>query len=605
MPPVSVCGSNPLVSFLRTYGPSAQADVLSDENVRSALDEFQVRPIAIPAPHLQAVADALLSPDPTNVILTGTAGDGKTYHIRQFLLDRLKIPAADWPGAEAVLEVALPNNTRLRVIRDLSELEDDDKDAELATLMAALTGRRKDIRYLVAANDGQLLRYFRSSTASGSSEIHTELARMLRFERDEGSLDLVLLNLSRTWSGDTVDAILDQVLDHPDWDEGCNGCPGTAVENPCPIRLNRAILRGDDGAGPTFRRRIKDALRLGAANDSHIPIRYLIMLAVNVILGDRAVQDDPMLDCDRARTRSVRRSYGYTNPYDNALGLNVPERRRMGNVVFAQMASLGLGDETNNLLDDALTRGRPADVASEIFANERIYGERLFEPARHAYCVTADSSAADEFRRSIAIQRRRAFFRLSGERTGQASPWRLTVFHHAGTYLDVIQALETKSDPTFLDQIARRLIKGLNRAYLGMMAEESDRLWLAGTIGRTDDTVGRISTVDPIARATRAESIRLELGNGARRPALRIRSRSADSEIDPLDLRPLLFEYLLRVEEGSLPSSFSRQCQQEIRQFALIAAAAFGDEGDEAALGNVHVLSLGAAGGVDSKTLEV
>ncbi|WP_296614615.1 hypothetical protein [Sphingomonas sp.] len=603
---MSDCQSSPLVSFLRTYGPSPEGDVLSDENVRSALAKFNVAPMDIPAPQIEALKAALCGETPHNVILTGTAGDGKTYHIRQLLLEELKMAPELWPGEAAVLETTLPNGIRLRVIRDLSELEDDEKDAELAAIIACLHGELTDVRYLIAANDGQLLRYFRDSTTLGAAHVHAELARMLRFERKEGALDLILLNLSRSWSGKTVDDIFDAVVNHPDWDTSCSGCPGVDAINPCPIRLNQGILRGDSGSGLTFRTRIKDALRIGAANDSHIPIRYLIMLAVNIILGDKRVPDDPLLDCDRAKQRAAKGNYGLCNPYENALGLNMPKRQRDANVVFSQMATLGLGDETNNLLDEALTKGEPKDVASEIFGSELIYGEKLFAPAHHAYYVTADRSKADDFRSSIATQRRRAFFRLSADRLGMSSPWRFTVLHHAGTYLEVISALEdTEANKTYLDQIARRLIKGLNRAYLGMMTEESEKLWLAGTIGRTDDTVGRIATIDAIQRGARAQNIKLEMDPAGRRPMLRIRSRSVEGTIDPLEIRPLLFEYLLRVEEGSLPSSFSRQCQQEVRQFALITSAAFGDEGDEGDLSNVFVLSLGSSGNVDAKTLEV
>ena len=117
--------------------------------------------------------------------------------------------------------------------------------------------------------------------------------------------------------------------------------------------------------------------------------------------------------------------------------------------------------------------------------------------------------------------------------------------------------------------------------------------------------VGRIATVESIARSAKMESIKLALGAGVRRPCLQISTRAADEAIQPLDLRPLLFEYLLRVEEGSLPSGFSRQCHQEIRQFALIAGAALGDEGDETGLTSVYVLSLAANGGIQSKKLEV
>lgn len=602
---MSAADGNPLVALLRTYGPSSQSDTLSDEHVRETLDLLQIEPIEIAPPQLGLMVEALCGDVPRNLILTGTAGDGKTFHIRQFLLGELDVQPERWPGDDPVLEARLPNGSTLRVIRDLSELEEDEKEAQLADLIACLKGERHDIRYLVAANDGQLLRYFRSSQAAGASDIQTELARMLRFELAEGALDLSLLNLSRSWSGETVDGIFDQILDHPGWEAGCETCPGSAGDNPCPIRLNRAILRGDGDCGPLFRRRLKDALRLGAANDSHVPIRYLIMLTVNILLGDSRNEDDPMLDCARARKAAQRGRYATCNPYENALGLNVPVARRTSYIVFNQMSSLGLGSETNNLLDDALTRRQPEEIAKALFSSEPVYGETLFEPARRAYYVTAERSRAREFQRSIATQRRRAFFRLPDADDHLASPWRLTAFHHAGLYLKVIEALDRGDDRAFLDGVTRRLLKGLNRAYLGMMAEESDKLWLAGTIGRTDDTVGRFATIDAISRAKSSENIRLEMGRGVRRPSLRITSRAADTEIEPLDLRPLLFEYLLRVEEGCLPSSFSRQCQQEIRQFALIAASSFSVPDTENELSCVHVLSLAASGHIDSKTLEV
>jgi hypothetical protein len=564
-----------------------------------------VASIEVPAPRLGAMAEALCSETPTNVILTGTAGDGKTFHIRKFLLEELGLPVTAWPGEGPVLQTILPSGLTLKVIRDLSELEEQDKQAELASIASCLRGEDETTRYLIAANDGQLLRYFRPDVGNGLEDIHLVLARMLRFERETDRLQLQLLNLSRSWSGDTVDAILDQILKHPGWDEGCAGCPGLEEPNPCPIMLNRRLLKGETPPDAVFRGRIKDVLRLGAANDSHVPIRYLIMLVVNILLGDRTNPDDPMLDCEKAKLRAAKSDYAACNPYENAAGLNVPAVRRATNVVFAQMGGLGLGEETNNLLDDLLTRRIPEEMAAGLFGHDPIYGERLFEPARHAYYVSADRAQADAFRRAIATQRRRAFFRLPAEAEGSASPWRLTIFHHGGLYLKVIDAMEMATDKPLVDAVARRLIKGLNRAYSGMMAEETERLWLAGTIGRTDDPVGRIATVDAIARSAKLESISLALGTGVRRPCLQISTKAAEEPIQPLDLRPLLFEYLLRVEDGSLPSSFSRQCQQEIRQFALIAGAALGDEGEETALTSVHVLSLAANGGIQSKKLEV
>ena len=138
---MTACGSNALVSFLRTYGPSASADVLSDEHVRDALAHFGVAPIEVPAPRLGAMAEALCSATPTNVILTGTAGDGKTFHIRKFLLEELGLPVTAWPGEGPVLQTILPSGLTLRVIRDLSELEEEDKQAE-ARVHRVLPARR-------------------------------------------------------------------------------------------------------------------------------------------------------------------------------------------------------------------------------------------------------------------------------------------------------------------------------------------------------------------------------------------------------------------------------------------------------------------------------
>ena len=78
---------NALVAFLASYGPSASSDALADEHVQAAVAKYSVRPIETPPAKLAAMVDALLGEDPISVILTGTAGDGKTYHIRRLFFD--------------------------------------------------------------------------------------------------------------------------------------------------------------------------------------------------------------------------------------------------------------------------------------------------------------------------------------------------------------------------------------------------------------------------------------------------------------------------------------------------------------------------------------
>jgi hypothetical protein len=204
-------GSNRLIDFLATYGPVAASDSLCDENVRQAERDYGIASISTEAPRLNDI-ESELSGVGRNVILTGTAGDGKTFHIRRYLQDHYPDALSSWPGLEGVLKIARSDGRELRVIRDLSEISDSEKLAELQSFAGALLGENTDALYLVAANDGQLLKYFRDAVHVGGPEatdyqnLHERLTEMLRSESEtDDTLSLRLMNLSRTWSSETVD----------------------------------------------------------------------------------------------------------------------------------------------------------------------------------------------------------------------------------------------------------------------------------------------------------------------------------------------------------------------------------------------------------------
>lgn len=620
MPPVSA-----LVDFLRTFGPVATSDSLCDENLRQAQATFSVAPIDTPAPRADDLREAILGASPANVILTGTAGDGKTYHIRQFFMAHYADRADEWPGEDGVLSLPLPDGRELRIIRDLSEISDSEKAAELASFSAALLGEAPARTYLVAANDGQLLKYFRDAAAQEGPDaaraqiLHQRLSEMLREERDcRPDLNLRLLNLSRTWSEAVVDAIFDAVLEHPGWEDECAKCPGMEAPTPCPIRLNRSLLRNGEGKEAVFRSRIKEALRLAAANDQHIPIRQLLTLVVNIILGDATRPDDPLLDCTSARSRAQARRYAATNPYNNAVGLNLRPERRRANRVFNVFEVLGVGFETNNLIDSALVQRQPPELYEALFKDDPTYGRDLFEPLRDAYFrsggtgASAGSDAAiRDFRHGLEAQRRRAFFRMPADSARElARPWRLSIFQHGGDYLTLLDALNAGAPRETVDPFTRQLLRGLNRAFTGMMTIDDERLWLAGTIGKTDDAAGRVATLEPVDRTSATSfNVRLALDPVSRRPCLRVMPprMAPQAVVSELPLRPLLFEYLMRVASGSLPSSFSRQCHQEIRHFALVTQTAVQRlmASDEEQTQVVRVLALGSRGEVQAQPLEV
>lgn len=615
--------NNPLVGFLRSYGPSALADSLCDEHVQSAVEQHGVRPIEIPAPRLDEIREALLGDTPRNVILTGTAGDGKTYHIRKFYLECLKGDRALWPGEDGILETTLPNGQKLRIIRDLSEVGDMLKGSEIKHVTRCLTGADPDTLYLMAANDGQLLKFWRDAMEAvqpgkdrdAFSNVHSSLAGMLHKDLTadpDSGLVLKLINLSRSTTAVTFDSVLDAILGHESW-TACVQCSASRQgDGRCPILINRDLLLElpDGGYCGNFRRRLRQALRVASANDQHVPIRQLFTLTVNIILGDSAsTKGPPLMTCTKARSRASKRDYRVTNPFQNALGLNLKTSYRERYAVFAILDAFGIGQETNNALDGLLIDRRPESVYKGAFGRDVEHGEALFARSLDLYLKGASGVEPAEFGDRLRAQRRRLFFTLPDTpESSPLSPWRLTVFHFAGRYLTFCDALAGRGD-TNDDTAMRQIVKGLNRTLTGMMADDTERLWLARSIGKGDGGAGRMVTVPFIPRRGMGPfRLAAKLNENRQRPSLSVElSRGALDRPPSLDLTPLLFEYLMRVAEGSLPSSFSRQCSQEIRHFAMNAADVVARyyQPDGEALSEVEILSVAGDGSITARQIGV
>ncbi|MEZ4405719.1 MAG: hypothetical protein R3A52_04365 [Polyangiales bacterium] len=146
---------NPWVTFLRQYGPVANNDSLYDEHIASAARRAKVRPLRFDTGGvLEELIENFNDEQPRSVVLTGTAGDGKTFLCRE-VWSALGGAASVWDGNEKVRELTLRHGARLVVIKDLSELTVDESPL-LAPMADAMFVLRPRAVYLVAANDGQL-----------------------------------------------------------------------------------------------------------------------------------------------------------------------------------------------------------------------------------------------------------------------------------------------------------------------------------------------------------------------------------------------------------------------------------------------------------------
>lgn len=154
--------SNGFISFLRHYGPIPAGDNMYDELIQAEIERYGIDPVIHITPaRLQEVQENFGSIEPRNVILTGTAGDGKTFHCRQ-IWTAFGSDLEHWNAGEKIVFLTLPASGKtLTIVKDLSELTQDEKNKMLANLAASVAGKDPENVYLVAANDGQLLASWR------------------------------------------------------------------------------------------------------------------------------------------------------------------------------------------------------------------------------------------------------------------------------------------------------------------------------------------------------------------------------------------------------------------------------------------------------------
>ncbi len=564
--------SNSLVSFLRHYGPIPASDNMYDELIQLEIERHEIAPaIHISPARLDEVRDNFESASPRNVILTGTAGDGKTYHCRR-IWEHFGRDAEQWKAGEKIVSLPLPASGKtITIVKDLSELTRSEKDATIAELAMAVEGKSESNVFLVAANDGQLLATWREWSDTKDENAHRVfkiVEDMLVEERTrDDALVLDLYNLSRLDASVHFQELVEQIVEHQQWSQ-CQGCEllkddGTST---CPIRINCERLRGG-AEGSVFRQRLGELMKLARANRMHLPIRDLLLLGVNILLGDRQGRQI-LLTCRTAKNRAEREDYRLTNPYANVFGMNLPERQRQQYQVFTTLEAFGIGRETDNKFDNLLIYGAygDSDHYKKFVSDDVYYGARTYEPYLHDY-LEGERENIDEFMRALARQRQRLFFSLPPDKA--FDPWRLTVYQASGRFLEFVSGLASGADVTRTIEL---LVRGLNRTFCGMMIDDGTQLYLASSGGDGRGRIASLLNYDlPTKSHRRDPYLNFTLAADQATPCLKIidPAGAKNDVVDSLNLQLTHFEYLVRVASGSLPASFSRQCNEDFLDFKL------------------------------------
>lgn len=573
------------IKFLRSYGPIPNNENMYDEHIRKASKRLKVNPISFTHPAQADVLAAINAPSPVSVILTGTAGDGKTHLCRQ-VWEAVHSSSDGWASNEPYLQTVIqvmdnegrPCERRLHVISDLSAWVpqkglawSEERAALMHLLCEQLFGAQteNDV-FLIAANDGQLMDVWH--TLPGQTEqvqaTRTLVEELLVEDRQGRSgIPVRLFNLSRWSSGDLLRLALDALLQHPGWAacDALNAAPGEFYGPDCPVRHNVHLLKDD-----LLQRRLEALLTLCDYCGVHVPIRQIMLLLANAILGHPEAKERLLNFKDIPSFIRGGKAAG-ANLYRNLFGGNLTEARRENTPIFVALERFGLGQETANRIDNLLIYGAEEDDLRPYY--ERYMLADAFYGATPSYLAAqreyVEGSEEEEgrgadFLKHLVVQRQGLFFKMTDEDADEMRLWELTVFQYAGEYLQRVIAPLTQQRPVDRSVLAR-VVRGLNRVFTGRLVVDDRELLLA-----TDPkaSFGRVSLLleDRVSVSPRGEE-RVEIVYCDPLPELHVHLAREGALVGKLPLHLTRYEFLVRVADGALPSSFSKECYEDILAF--------------------------------------
>ena len=566
------------IRFLRQYGPIPRNDNMFDEHIRKSADRLGVHPISFKHPlEDQLLAAFNTETLPQSVILTGTAGDGKSRLCGR-VWQALDGNAEEWATDEVYCQlhsIKGDQPTLVHVIRDLTALPEKDPKGRYTTKVALLEHLSTILFdptagefFLLAANDGQLIETWRK-VSSGSSANRARAvfeARLMDENDPEEGARLAFFNLSGVRSITIFDLSLDAFLNH----EGWHDCYSEAEEDgffgsDCPIRKNYELLKT-----PLVRSRLRSLFQLCDFNELHTPIRRVLMLLANAVLGHPEARDRLLQPRD-VRGVLSRGTRHRSNLYNNLFGGNLSSTKRESLEIFDYLGRFGIGHETTNRIDNILIFGSQDDTLREYFdlliEHDTFYGNtEYFRAAQREYIETPETTTDDRhvFVEMLTEQRRGLFFKIPDELAGELRLWDLSVFTGAGEYL--AEVVEPLRNGEFVSRrIIRHLVKGLNRIFTGMLVETARDLLLATSLSFSSAPISQLlaDRISVAPRGGRAEKVDIALRNDF--PSLDV--HLPDGTVRSLRLNLTRYEFLMRVGDGALPGNFSRECYEDILAF--------------------------------------
>lgn len=538
---------NPFVPYLNRY------TTVSPEH-EAAFDEFisQVDPpgkkLRLETKTEQFVITCFDRRPPPSVILTGNAGDGKTYLCRQIIERFTRQPVVSW-----VDQVDWPiehGGYTLRVIKDLSEVGETTGANILEELALVQREPRSGTSFLIAANEGRLRAILAQEQLR---DLKDEVDRQLREGPDLTNDRLIILNLNQITTSTYVPQTIEWITQRDHWD-ACQGCAAVDV---CPIRWNAVRLSNTNVV-----QQLTHLYQILEHLGTHVTIRDMLIHLTYTVTGG--------LDCDTVVSRSRRiawdahRHVYYENIWGE--GADTTFHRKVG--VIRYLRRLNVGNSSVFEIDDFIVNSWPDSDAAQtehdaLFAPALDMDGRRFAQERRAYLSGGSASPRPDDEHPLIAWlphcRRKLFFEWQNEAVNRLFPFR---------YLPDYFRLLT-GDRAMLERYRSDVILGLNRAFSGLYLTDADHLYI------TSQYAHAVEQPVPIVRAKIATDY-IDLRPHALTTAAFDRDLTTlVLEIPPpprIDTAPvrwaidlLRFEYLMWRARGGTANVLAAECELLIR----------------------------------------
>lgn len=483
-------------------------------------------------------ADA--STKPPSIILTGNAGDGKTYLCRQIIEEFTGEPLKEW--SDAIDWNLHQGAIRLSVIKDLSEL-DEEKGAKMLQHLADSYAAQDESVFLIAANEGRLRKLL------SSSEKLSSLAEQVDKQLEQGpAVDdekLIVLNLNKVSTSSYVLELLTWLTDAENWRDS----PSPNPER-CPIHHNVQKLRL-----PHVQQQIVRLYQILEHLGIHLTIRDMLIHLVYVLTTGKRCEDfqDDRLEPHRA-------SY-----YQNFFGVHSSALQQEKITAIYHLRKLDVGRTSRYSIDNFIINGELEEAESyqQMFAPAFDLAERRFLQDRDKYLRGQNSLSKTPERPAFLTWlphcRRKLFFEWQDERCQQLLP-----FNYLSDYFKLLE------NPHIKERYFGQILLGLNRAFTELFLDTSQQLYLSSQYSH-----GNVRSVPLLRLALSRDNIDVQVDKEETRaynqenprllleiyPPARVRAEPVHWHLNLLN-----FEYVLRRAHGGMPNILDAECALEIRQ---------------------------------------